>query len=431
MGNKGFINRIKEGLQDACHVWAQEMKGTFRDEGVIIFFILVPLAYPLLYSWIYNNEVAREVPVAVVDDSHSAMSRDFVRRCDASPDVRIQCHATNMEEAKTLMGRQEVKGIYYIPSDFSTNINRMEQTAVSVYCDMSLMLAYKAVYQTALAVSQDMNSDIQIHSMGNMTDREDEIATRPLDYEEVPIFNPTGGYGNFILPGVLMLILQQTLVLGIGLAAGTARENNRFRELIPISRHYRGVFRIVTGKSMCYFMIYTVMAAYLTMVVPRIFGFVAMAQAPELVGIMLPYLLACIFFGMTVSCLIRHRENVMLLVVFFSVPLLFMSGVSWPQSNIPGVWQGVSWLFPSTFGVRAFVRVSSMGATLDDVLPEYRILWIQTVVYFITACIVYRHQIQLSRRMVIYRLQHIRHKREVRRRLFNAKTQKHQDFSGR
>ena len=82
-----------EGIRDACHVWAQELKGTFRDEGVLIFFIIVPIAYPLLYSWIYNNEVVHEVPVAVVDDSHSAMSRMFVRRCDASPDVSIKYHA--------------------------------------------------------------------------------------------------------------------------------------------------------------------------------------------------------------------------------------------------------------------------------------------------------------------------------------------------
>ena len=75
------------------HVGAQELKGTFRDEGVLIFFIIVPIAYPLLYSWIYNNEVVHEVPVAVVDDSHSAMSRMFVRRCDASPDVSIRYQA--------------------------------------------------------------------------------------------------------------------------------------------------------------------------------------------------------------------------------------------------------------------------------------------------------------------------------------------------
>ncbi|MBQ7868813.1 MAG: ABC transporter permease [Prevotella sp.] len=417
MNNTGFWNRTREGLLDACYIWWQEMKGVVKDEGVLIFFILVPLAYPLLYSWIYNNEIVHEVPVVVVDDSRSALSREFVRHCDASPDVMVKCHAADMEEARTLIGRQEVKGIYYIPSDFSTRLARMEQTAVSVYCDMSLMLTYKAIFQTATAVSQDMNGKIQIKLSGNYTDREDEITTMPLKSDDVPIFNSTSGYGNFILPGVLMLIIQQTLVLGIGLAAGTARETNRFRELIPISRHYRGVLRIVTGKAMCYLMIYAVLSAYLTLVIPRLFGFVNMVQGATLATIMLPYLLACIFFGMTVSCLIRYRENVMLIVIFCSVPLLFLSGVSWPQSNIPGLWQGVSWLFPSTFGVRAFVRTSMMGATIDDVTTEYAMMWVQTLAYFFIACAVYRYQISLSRRKVLDQLNHIRHKREVRRRL--------------
>jgi ABC-2 type transport system permease protein len=113
---------------------------------------------------------------------------------------------------------------------------------------------------------------------------------------------------------------------------------------------------------------------------------------------MLPYLLACVFFGMTVSCLVRYRENVMLLMVFISLPLLFLTGVSWPQSAIPGVWQGISWLFPSTFGARAFVRMNTMGATLSDVVPEVRYLWIQAAAYFGMACLVYGHQLRVSRR---------------------------------
>ena len=113
---------------------------------------------------------------------------------------------------------------------------------------------------------------------------------------------------------------------------------------------------------------------------------------------LLPYTIACIFFGMTVSCLVRYRENVMLLMVFVSVPLLFLTGVSWPQSSIPGAWQGVSWLFPSTFGVRAFIRVNSMGATINQILPDIRILWIQAAAYLGLACLVYRHQFRLARK---------------------------------
>ena len=416
-----IFRNISEAVRDACYIWRQEMRQVVRDEGMLIFFIIVPLFYPLLYSWIYNNEVVHDVPVVVVDDSHSSLSRQFVRSCDASADVKVLCYAADMDEAKSLVSRQLVKGIYYIPAEFDTNINRMEQATVSVYCDMSLMLTYKAIYQTAVAVTQAMGAEIQTKLTQPYTKRGAEISVRPLAYDDVPVFNPAGGYGSSILPAVLMLILQQTLVLGIGLSAGTARENNRYHELIPIDRHYQGVFRIVGGKALCYFMIYAVMGAYLTMVIPKLFSFVQLAHWQSLLALMLPYTLACIFFGMIVSCIVRYRENVMLLMVFVSVPLLFLSGVSWPQSNIPNFWQSISWLFPSTFGVRAYVRMNTMGATLDDVSLEYRVLWIQTLLYFIVACLVYRHQIILARSHALERLDRIGRKLEVQEQLRKRK----------
>ena len=186
------------------------------------------MGYPLLYSWIYNNETVHEVPVVVVDQSKSQESRQFIRMCDASADVKVACYAVNLDEAKSLVGRQVVKGIYYIPEDFATRLNRMEQSTISVYCDMSLMLTYKAIYQTALAVTTGMGTAIKKQISGNYTARDDLVSTSPLKIEEVSVFNPTGGYGSSVIPAVLMLIIQQTLALGVGMAAGTARERNRW-----------------------------------------------------------------------------------------------------------------------------------------------------------------------------------------------------------
>ena len=363
-------------------MWRFEMKQVIRDEGVLMFCLVVPLAYPLIYSWIYNNETVREVPVVVVDLSHSQESRKFIRMCDASPDVHVTSYAADLDDAQSLVSRQVVKGIYLIPADFGTNLNRMQQGTVSVYCDMALMLTYKAIYQTAMAVASEMGAEIQTKLAGNYTNREDLITTSPLEVKDVPVFNPQGGYGTSVLPAVLMLIIQQTLALGIGLAAGTARERNRYSDLVPIHKCYGGVGRIISGKALCYLMVYAVMSTYL----------------------LVPYLLACVFFGMTVSCLVHYRENVILLMVFVSLPLLFMSGVSWPQSAIPGYWQGVSWLFPSTFGIRAYVRMNSMGATLGDVMFEVRCLWLQAAAYFGTACLVYGAQVRLTRRHAEERL---------------------------
>ena len=388
-----LLYRIKEGVRDMCYIWTKEMRQTVTDEGVLIFFLLVPILYPLLYSWAYSNELVREVPVAVVDLSHSHQSREFIREFDATPDAKVAYYCNSLDEARALVGKQVVHGVLYFPTDFQTNVLRMEQSHVGVYCDMSLMLAYKAIYQSAQAVASNMNSKMQIALSGNYTDREDQISTKPLEFEEVPVFNPTGGYGSFLIPGVLILIIQQTMLLGIGLAAGTARESNRYHDLVPVSRHYNGIFRIVLGKSMAYFMIYAVIAAYLTIIVPRLFGFTSLLSGAPLLALMVPYILSCIFFGMMLSCLVRYRENVILLVVFTSLPFLFLSGISWPQSSIPGAWRSIATLLPSTFGMRGFIRINGMGATLSDIRLEYQALWVLTIVYFFATCLVYRFQI--------------------------------------
>ena len=327
-------------------------------------------------------------------------------------DRKFAFYAQDIDEGKSLMSRQLVRGIYYFPPDFEVKLGRMEQTTVGVYCDMSLMLAYKAIFQTAQVVSMDMGTELKKKLGRNYTSREEVISTKPLDYEEVALFNPAGGYGSSILLPVLMLILQQTLVLGIGLSAGTTREKSRYGWLVPVSRHYHGVMRIVWGKALCYFMIYAVMGTWLAVAVPRMFNFPHMASMWSLMVLMFPYTLACVFFGMAVSCMMRYRENVMLLVVFVSIPLLFLTGSSWPQSNIPAFWQGVSWVFPSTFAARAYVRLTAMGASLGDVLEEYQLLWLQTIAYFFTACMVYRFQINQSRKNMLDRLAEKKEKKE-------------------
>ena len=409
-----IFRNILNWLDDATYVWRQELKHVFRDEGVLMFCIVVPLGYPLLYSWIYNNETVHEVPVVVVDQSRSQLSRQFIRMCDASPDVKVACYAVDLDDAKSLVSRQVVKGIYYIPEDFATRLNRMEQSTISVYCDMALMLTYKAIYQTALSVTTQMGVAIKRSVSGNYTARDDLVSTSPLQIEVVAVFNPAGGYGSSVIPAVLMLIIQQTLALGVGMAAGTSRERSRYSDLIPINRCYSSVGRIICGKSMCYLMIYAVMSTYLAVVVPRMFNYIHMAPLSSLVVLMIPYLLACVFFALTVCCLVHYRENVILLMVFISMILMFLSGVSWPQSAIPSYWQGVSWLFPSTFGIRAYIRLNSMGATLADVSFELMCLWILVVFYFAMACIVYAVEMSLSKRHAVERLEALRKKRAVR-----------------
>ena len=368
---------LKTHIKNIADIWWQETVAIFKDSGAVLFCIVLPLAYPILYSWIYNNEVVREVPVVVVDDSHSALSREFIQKVEASPDVSIAFYSGSIHDAQNHIGHGEAYGVIYFPRNFATTVGRHEQSHVSVYCDMSYMLTYKAIFQTVQAVSSVMGTEIQTAASGAYTNREEQIASQPLDFEEVPIFNTTRGYGNFVLPGVLVLIIQQAILLSVGLLSGTQREKH-----FPMVKH---VIDATFGKGFAFILIFAIMLAYCTLVVPRMFGFVMMVHFIDWLIFMTPYLVACVAFAVVGSEMIPFREAVMLTAVCTSVPFLFLSGISWPQSGIPCFWQTVANYLPSTFAIRGFIRMSSMGARIGDVLPEFRALSILAVLYSLAA----------------------------------------------
>ena len=413
--NKAFRNTIRD---------------FFNDQALIIFMILVPLFYPLLYAWIYNNETIQDVPVVVVDADQSSRSRDFVRRLDATEGVRVVGQVSALDEADRLISQGEVRGVVLFPADFAAQLARQEQAHVSVMVDASGMLYYKAVLTAATDVSLAMNADIKVERAHNMTQREDAITQHPLRYEQIALFNPQGGFSSFLIPAVLILVIHQTLLLGIGMEAGTRRERMERTQRFPTTEEFtlddkaamlerqterkatqiaqslterpstsgdrhprqprahhasRRAWRQLLGRAAAFTLIYVPVACYCLLVVPRLFSLPTMGDVWSILLFATPFLLAVVFLGITIGHFARQRESIVLIVVFSSMPLLFLSGVSWPGTAFPWYWKTLSYFLPSTFGVNGFVRLSSMGATLAEVQPEYIALWIQVVGYGLTA----------------------------------------------
>ena len=211
----------------------------------------------------------------------------------------------------------------------------------------------------------------------------------PIEYDYISLFNPQSGFAAFLIPPVLMLILQQTLFLGIGMSMGNQREKCLAR-MLPKRKWYRRPVDIVLGKAIFYFILYLLMAIYAYAAVTRWFSLPDVGDYFVFLRFIIPYLLACIFLAMVLSVLVYRREDCIMLFVFLSVPLLFMSGISWPGSEIPEFWKYVSWLFPSTFGMNGYLRIMGTGASIEDIHHEYVGLWCQVGVYGILACIMYR-----------------------------------------
>lgn len=372
-------------------VFPHELKRIFTDPGVVVIFIVATLAYPLLYKAIYWNEQITDVPVAVVDLSQSAESRTFLHHWNASPDIRLSHTCNSIAEAEQLLREQKVHGIVYFPRDFASQLaDPLGQAHISLYCDMSSFLYMKAIYLSCNQVMLESMRNIQIDRYESMGyGREFSWAlVQDAPYTETALYNPTGGYGSFLIPAVLVLILHQTLLFGICMLAGTARDDDKVLYRVLGKGRLAGVLRLILGRAAAYFTIYYALAAILLGLLPRLFDIPHIGDIGDILRFIVPYILACIFFSMTVSVFIRNRESGLVLLISTSLIFLFMAGISWPKEMMPAAWRYLSYFIPYTWGAHGFIHINSMGATLWSTRNEYISLWILSGGYFLATCVI-------------------------------------------
>ena len=376
----------------------REFQIIFSDVGVMVLIFAVPLAYPMLYSFIYYPEVVRELPIAIVDMSHSTESRRFIRNIDATPDLKVATINFSMEESISMFKRRQIRGIIQIPITFSEDIALKRQTTISAYADMGFFLYYKALMSGASFVALETGTQIQIINLmkDGLTARQAEITAEPVKLVDNAMANQAGGFASYGIPAALILIIQQTLIIAIGILAGTARERHVFGTLVPLDRKRFGTLRLVAGKAAAYFTIYALLCVYMLGMIPQWFGYGQSANLTELITLITPFLLSSIFLGLTLSVIFKNRESSMMLYLFTSIPLLFLSGIIWPLSNFAPLWLVVREIFPSSNAIFGFIKMDSLGATIFETRKEIMILWIQTGIYFITACITYGYQVSFS-----------------------------------
>lgn len=372
-------------------VFPHELKRIFTDPGVVVIFIVATLAYPLLYKAIYWNEQITNVPVAVVDLSQSAESRTFLHHWNASPDIQLTHTCNSIAEAEQLLREQKVHGIVYFPRDFASQLaDPLGQAHISLYCDMSSFLYMKAIYLSCNQVMLESMRNIQIDRYESMGyGREFSWAlVQDAPYTETALYNPTGGYGSFLIPAVLVLILHQTLLFGICMLAGTARDDDEVLYRVLGKGRVAGVLRLILGRAAAYFTIYYALAAILLGLLPRLFDIPHIGDIGDILRFIVPYILACIFFSMTVSVFIRNRESGLVLLISTSLIFLFMAGISWPKEMMPAAWRYLSYFIPYTWGAHGFIHINSMGATLWSTRNEYISLWILSGGYFLATCVI-------------------------------------------
>ncbi|MBO4755266.1 MAG: ABC transporter permease [Bacteroidales bacterium] len=375
-------------IRDTFKIFADELGMVVHDNGVMLIFCFAGLVYPLLYNWIYGYGVVDEMPVAVVDNSQGSYSRRYIREVDAAREVAIAYDCVSLAEARELMEQQKVHGIIYIPSDFDEKLNLMEQATVSTYADMSTFLYYKDLTVATNKVMLDEVHKIQAerYAAAGYTGQDATQLIEPVQYDEYLQYNPAISFTMFFVYMAMMMILQQVMFYGSSTLAGTLREEGRsFTQQATGG----GMGRIVLGRGFAYYLIFIVLGVYGTLLVPTLFHLPLHCDWTAVLVLLLFYVADIIFFSFTWSSAITKRETVLVLLLFVTPIAVFLTGFTWPESQFPYLWKVLSYVFPSTFGCRAYMTLC-MSGSLEAIAPEIRALTIQTGIYFLLASLAAR-----------------------------------------
>ena len=373
-------------LQDGFNIFVNELKLIFHDSGVLLIFGFAGLVYPLLYNFIYRDGVVDEMPVAVVDLSQGSYSRRYVREFDATRECAVAYDCVSMAEAEKLMADQKIHGILYFPSDFDERLARMEQATVSTFADMSTFLYYKNMTMASNLVMLDEIHSIQAehYAAAGYTGQDAAALIEPVGYDAELLFNRPISFTMFFVYMAMMLILQQVMFYGSSMLAGTLREEHRSFARLTADLSGHGMGRVVLGRGAAYFVIFLCLGMYGTLLIPGLFHLPMHCSWTDILVLLLFFVTDIIFFSFTWSSLITRRETVLVLLLAVTPIAALLTGFTWPTANFPGFWKAVSYIFPTTFGVRAYMNLCNAG-TLSAIAPEIIGMTVQIIVYYILA----------------------------------------------
>ena len=357
---------MKWFLQDIWLVMSDEWRRVWNDAGVVLIVVFALFIYGISYSLGYGGEVLEEVPIAVVGGDAATTSRQLVRIVDASPKVQVAHEVYDMEEAKRLFAERKIWGVVALSPSFDSDILSGKQARVAILGDASYFLAYREMVEGVVAAVQQMNEQI-------VAERNENYSP-PIIYEQRNLFNPSFGYGVFVMPAVILLIVQQTALMGIGMVSATRRERRERYEI-------NSAFVVTIGRTLTYLTIYAVTLGFMLTVHYSLFDYPMRGAWWRCVAVIAPYILAITLLAQALGVLFRKRESPILWLLWFSIPFLLVSGVSLPPQAFHEWLYVVGKIVPSSSAVEAWIAIQSRGASLSDIAPQLTLLWILVALY--------------------------------------------------
>ena len=328
------------------------------DTGLLLMAVLAAVVYAFFYPYTYTWETVTQVPVAVVDQDRSGLSRQLVQMLRSSPRLQVSLVTAQEPEARDALMHGTVQGLVLIPPDLQRNVMHGRVVTVPIEGNGASLLLNKTVLQGATEAIGTLSAGIELarRQAAGASPVQAQAQRAPVSLHAQALFNPREGYASYIFPAVAVLIIQQVLVIAAAMLVGTAlsRGPAHARWHSQPSRYLGLLMALTTLGVLSGLMFFGLAFSF--------WGLPAGGNLGAAALLLWPYCLPCAALGMALGSWAANRERVLMVWMTTSIPLMFVSGVSWPREAMADPLRWLSMLSPSTAGVPAFIRLNQQGA---------------------------------------------------------------------
>ena len=387
-------------VSDIIKILKNEFVEMFKDPGSSLIMVGAIFLYSLFYTIPFANNALRNVPIGVVDNDNTSFSQKFIRDLNATEYIEVIETPKDIEDAKSEYYKNKIRAFVLIPKDFERDIKRGNSSFVSSYTDSAYLIIYKNIATAVATVAGETGARIEVGTlMKKGTPKEvAKSLVNPVEFVQNPLYNPIGSYQNYIYPLILIMILQQTMLIGVSMLNATLRErisgfkergengNWKLTKLNAINPYSNNPIEIVIGKSLAYVLLYFIYALIFFLIFPTFVTYDMTYNLIPMFLILVPFLFASAFLGISLVYFCKKREISFFIMIVSSVPLIFLPGFVWPRESIPTVLNVLSKFIPFETAADGLVKINQMGASFCQVQKDFWILLGLCCLYFVAAC---------------------------------------------
>ncbi len=340
-----------------------------RPKEPLLLVALPALALLLTYA-IFSAGLPRELPVAVVDQDHSRLSRQLVRMIDATPTVRVAARPADPEEAKDLVLRGAVYAWVQVPAGLERDVKRGAAEPVVAYTNAQLLVPASLVRRDLVAATSTLSAGVKLRRLraAGATEAAALARVEPVRADIHPLYNPPLNYVSYIFVALFPTLLHVFVLVAAVNSVGAELREGTAGEWLAAGRGSLG--RALAGKLLPSTAAFTAVAAAAMAALFRGLGVPMRGSAALLLAGTVLFVLAYQAIGVSLVGLFPNLRFATSVAAFLASPAFAYAGVTFPTIAMPAfarVWGG---LLPLTHYLRLLVEQAMKGAPADVSAPQ-------------------------------------------------------------